>query len=279
MLAVVFVGLLDPAARLLTRALPDLQSSGAVAVQPLYLDETVLDTPYLALTNASREALRMADLIDAMLRRLLQAVTGNDTETLKEIAEAGKALGRGQKALKSYLTQLGTDGLSEIDARRHGHVLDFTINLGHSGDIIEHSLADAAARKAKRGLVLTAEDAADLRAFHARVLDDLALAASTFMAEDARSAQRLLDAKRQLNAMERAAGRRHLARLEVGEFGGLEASRLYLAILRDLRRVNSHLAAIAYDVLDLADENVPEGHDEAQGPEDADQTADHSPIS
>jgi phosphate:Na+ symporter len=278
-LAVVFVGLLDSAARLLTRALPDQQSSGAVAVQPLYLDETVLDTPYLALTNASREALRMADLVDAMLRRLLQAVTGNDTEAIREIADTGKALGRGQKALKSYLTQLGTDGLSDIDARRHGHVLDFTINLGHSGDIIAHSLADAATRMAKRGLVLSAEDAADLRAFHGRVRDDLALAASTFMTEDIRSAQRLLDAKRQVNAMERATGRRHLAGLEVGEFGGLEASRLYLAILRDLRRVNSHLAAIAYDVLGMDSDNVAESHEEAPGPEDADPVADHNATS
>jgi phosphate:Na+ symporter len=221
----------------------------------------------------------MADLVDAMLRRLLQAVTGNDTEAIREIADTGKALGRGQKALKSYLTQLGTDGLSDIDARRHGHVLDFTINLGHSGDIIAHSLADAATSKAKRGLALSAEDEADLRAFHGRVRDDLALAASTFMTEDIRSAQRLLDAKRQVNAMERATGRRHLAGLEVGEFGGLEASRLYLAILRDLRRVNSHLAAIAYDVLGMDSDNVAESHEEAPGPEDADPVADHNATS
>jgi phosphate:Na+ symporter len=273
-LAVVFVGLLDPAAGLLTRVLPDPPKKNAEAAQPLYLDETVLDTPYLALTNAAREALRMADLIDAMLRRLLQAVTANDPEAIKELGRAGKALDRQQEALKSYLTRLGTDGLSEADARRHGQVLDFAINLGHAGDIIEHSLADAATRKAKRGLVLAAEDEADLRACHACVLEDLTLAASTFMTEDTRSAQRLLDAKRQLNAMERGTGRRHLARLEVGEPGGLEASRLYLAILRDLRRVNSHVAAVAYDVLGMADETVPDGQEETQGPEDADQTDD-----
>lgn len=73
------------------------------------------------------------------------------------------------------------------------------------------------------------------------------------MTEDPRSAQHLLDAKRQLNAMERATGRRHLARLEARQPGGMEASTLYLAILRDLRRVNSHVSAIAYDVLGLDD--------------------------
>jgi phosphate:Na+ symporter len=156
-------------------------------------------------------------------------------------------------ALKAYLTQLGTDALSESDARRHANVLGFVVNLGHAGDIIERSLADTAARKAKRDLVLTRDDEADLNTFHNRVLDDLRLATATFMTEDTRSAQHLLDAKRQLNAMERATGRRHLARLEARQPGELETSTLHLALLRDLRRVNSHVSAIAYDVLGLPD--------------------------
>jgi phosphate:Na+ symporter len=269
-LAVVFIGLLDPAARLLTRAMPERPKKTEEAAQPLYLEETVLDTPYLALTNASREALRMVDLVAAMLRRLLQAVTADAPDAIKEIARTGKALDRLQEALKAYMTQLGTDQMSEADARRHDHVLDFAVNLGHAGDIIERSLAPAAARKAKRGLVLTKEDEADLRAFHGRVLDDLRLAASTFMTEDARSAQTLLDAKRQLNAIERATGRRHLSRLEAHSPAGLEASTLHLAILRDLRRVNSHVSTIAYDVLGLADPS--ENGEEAAngcGPEQA----------
>jgi phosphate:Na+ symporter len=252
-LAVVFVGLLDPAASLLTRALPERKKKADEAAQPLYLEEAVLDTPYLALTNASREALRMVDLVDSMLRRLLQAATDNNLDAIKAIGRTGKALDRLQEALKAYLTQLGTDRLPELDARRHDLVLDFAVNLGHAGDIIERSLADTAARKARRGLVLTKEDAADLRAFHAHVLDDLRLAAATFMSGDNRSAQTLLDAKRQLNAIERATGRRHLNRLEPSSPSGLEASTLHLAMLRDLRRVNSHVSAVAYDVLGLAD--------------------------
>jgi phosphate:Na+ symporter len=266
-LAVIFVGLLDPAASLLTRAMPDRKRTGDFAL-PLYLDEAALDTPYLALTNASREALRMADLIATMLRHLMKAVTGNDQEALKELTRGGKALDRLQEALKVYLTQLGTDKLSAADVRRHGHVLDFVVNLGHAGDIIERSLADTALRKARRGLVLTKEDEADLDMCQALVLENLKLAAATFMTGDLRSAQHLLDAKRQLNAMERATGRRHLTRLEARRAGELEVSTLHLAMLRDLRRVNSHLSAIAYDVLGLV--GMDETREEAAT--DADQT-------
>ncbi len=269
-LAAVFIGLLDPAAGLLTRLMPERHRKSEDAAQPLYLEESVLDTPYLALANASREVLHMADLVDAMLRRLLQAVTENDTDAIKELGRIGKALDRLQEALKAYMTQLGTDGLSEADAERHNHVLDFAVNLGHAGDIIERSLANSVTRKAKRGLVSAMEDETDLRAFHGRVLENLKLAASTFMTEDPRSAQSLLDAKRQLNAIERATGRRHLNRLEARAPGGQEASTLHLGILRDLRRVNSHISAIAYDVLGLVD---PLEHQDELSTAAVDQTA------
>jgi phosphate:Na+ symporter len=249
-LAIAFVGLLDPAARLL--ALPERLKKADHMAAPMYLEETVLDAPYLALTNASREAPRMGDLVDAMLRLLLQAVTANDQEGLKQLARNGKALDGLQEALKAYLTQLGTDGLSDADATRHSHILDFAVNLGHAGDIIERGLADTSSRKLKRAIALHPEDEADLRSFHAYVLEDLKLAMASFMTEDRRSAQGLLDAKRHLNAMERTVERRHLGRLKARQ-SDLEASTLYMAILRDLRRVNSHLSAVAYDVLGLTD--------------------------
>jgi phosphate:Na+ symporter len=97
------------------------------------------------------------------------------------------------------------------------------------------------------------------------------------MTEDPRSAQHLLAAKRQLNAIERATGRRHLARLETRGPAGLEASTLHLTMLRDLRRVNSHLSAIAYDVLGLlntqesSDEPASEGNE--QVPDDTERLA------
>jgi phosphate:Na+ symporter len=253
-LTLVFVWFLDPVARLLTRVLPT-KPKPADMTDPLYLEEAALDTPYLALTNASREALRMADLVDAMLQQFHKTATGGDTQAIKDLVHAGKMLDRLQEAVKAYLTQLGTDSLSSTDVERHSHVLDFAVNLGHAGDIIERSLADAAARKAKRGLAMSPDDASDLTTFVTRVREDLRMAESTFMTEDTRSARKLMERKRQLNAMERATSRRHLARLKVHQPEELEASTIYLTMLRDLRRVNSHISGVAYDVLGLVEQS------------------------
>ena len=136
--------------------------------------------------------------------------------------------------------------------KRQQEILDFVVNLGHAGDIVERSLAELARRKAKRQLSFGREDLADLTSFHAQVRDDLRLALSTLMAEDPRGARLLVDAKRRLGELERASTRDHLARLVSSRPDALETSSLHLAVLRDLKRINSHLATIGYAVLEQA---------------------------
>ncbi|MCW3477269.1 Na/Pi cotransporter family protein [Limobrevibacterium gyesilva] len=248
-LAVALVGLLDPAAKLLTRLLPAAATPDDPA-RPRYLNEAALDTPYLALSNAARETLRMGDLIEAMLRRFLEGITANDRGAIDDVVRLGKARDRLEDAVRTYMARISAEDMTERDAVRRQEILDFVVNLGHAGGIVERSLTELARRKAKRQVSFTAEDRADLAAFHANVLEDLRLALSTFMAEDPRGARQLLDAKRRLSELERTATRAHLARLEPSRPDALEGSSLHLAALRDLKRINSHLSAIGYAVLE-----------------------------
>ena len=250
-LGVVLIGLLDPAAGLLARMLPAAQVPDDPG-RPMHLSDDAIETPYLALSNAARETLRMGDLVEAMLRRFLEAIVANDRGAIDEIGRLGKALDRLQDGVKTYLSRLGGEELAEQDAKRQREVLDFVVNLGHAGDIVERSLAELARRKTKRQLSFAAADQADLVAFHDRVMADLRLAVSTFLGEDARGARELVDAKRRLSEIERTATRDHLARLTPQRPDALEASSLHLGVLRDLKRINSHLSAIGYTVLEQA---------------------------
>ncbi len=256
-LALVLIGLLDPAARLLARLLPTI-AAPEDAGRPLYLSEDALETPYLALSNAARETLRMGDVLETMLRRFLDGLASGDRGASDEVVRLGKGLDRLQDAVKTYLPRIAADDMAASDATRLQEILDFAVNLGHAGDIVERSLVELARRRAKQQLSFTAADRADLAAFHARVIDDLRLSLSTFMAEDPRGARQLLDAKRRLSELERSLTREHLARLSPANPGALESSTLHLAALRDLKRVNSHLSAIGYAVLEQGQTVDPE---------------------
>jgi phosphate:Na+ symporter len=58
--------------------------------------------------------------------------------------------------------------------------------------------------------------------------------------------------KAELRSIELAAGERHFERLREGRPESIETSSLHLDVLRDLRRIHSHLCSVAYPVLEAA---------------------------
>jgi phosphate:Na+ symporter len=90
--------------------------------------------------------------------------------------------------------------------------------------------------------------------FHKRVLESLKIAFGVFMSGDPAQARKLLAEKAQLRSAELAAAERHLERLREGRPETLETTSLHLDILRDLKRIHSHICSAAYSVLDGAGE-------------------------
>jgi phosphate:Na+ symporter len=82
----------------------------------------------------------------------------------------------------------------------------------------------------------------------------LQVAFGVFMTGDVAAARRLIREKAELRTIELAAGERHFERLREGRPESIETSSLHLDILRDLRRIHSHICSVAYPVLEAAGE-------------------------
>jgi phosphate:Na+ symporter len=252
-LAVLFIGLLGPLAAVLERLFPD-RKAATDPDAPRYLDENALDTPSLALSDAAREALHMGDIVEQMLRKVMTALMSNDRNLVAEISRMDNAVDRLDEAIKLYVTKLTRGSLDTREGRRAMEIISFTINLEHIGDIIEKNLSELAAKKVKRRLNFSDEGAAELLAFHKRIVDNLRLAFSVFMSGDAAEARHLLAEKAHLRVAELNAAERHLERLREGRPESLETTSLHLDVLRDLRRIHSHIVSVVYPVLEAAGE-------------------------
>jgi phosphate:Na+ symporter len=254
-LALAFIGLLGPLARLLERFLPTRRSAADPAA-PRHLDESALNTPALALADAARETLRMGDVVEGMLRQAMTALLTNNRALVREAARMDDVVDKLDEAIKLYITKLTRGSLDEHESRRAMEIVSFTINLEHIGDIIDKNLSELAAKKIKRQLQFSSEGAEELAAFHKRILESLRLALGVFMSGDVRDARRLIAEKTELRSIELAAGERHLDRLRQGLPATLETTSLHLDILRDLKRIHSHICSVAYPVLEAAGETV-----------------------
>jgi phosphate:Na+ symporter len=154
-------------------------------------------------------------------------------------------------AIREYLAGLGNESLNDEDGERSQEILGFVINIEHVGDITANNLMEFAAKKAERGQDFSADDIQDLARMHAQVMESLQLAWAVFLRSDLRAAQQLVARKEALWRLENEISERHIRALrERRDDGG--AGDVYLRILRDLKRIHSHLAALAYPVLERA---------------------------
>ena len=87
---------------------------------------------------------------------------------------------------------------------------------------------------------------------HARVLANLQLGLNVFINGNLQSAQQLIAEKEQFRNLERAYADSHLQRLVDNKLSSIETSSLHLDIIRDLKRINSHICSIAYPILESA---------------------------
>jgi phosphate:Na+ symporter len=251
--AIIFVGLLDGLAALLKKILPD-RVQNTDPSRPRYLDESALETPSLALADAARETLRMGDHVEVMLRKVMAAIMTNDRALVDQVSRMDNAVDSLDEAIKLYVTKLTRGSLDEREGLRAMEIISFAINLEHMGDIIDKNLSELAAKKAKRRFQFSSEGAEELAAFHKRTMDSLRIAFGVFMSGDVNEARKLLAEKALLRNAELAATERHLDRLREGRPETIETTSLHLDVLRDLRRIHSHICSVAYPVLDAAGE-------------------------
>jgi phosphate:Na+ symporter len=260
-LALLFVLPAERMARLLIRVLPDPPKPADPAA-PLYLEPAALDAATIALTNASRETLRMADMVKAMLRDALEVLRLGDRRRAAEISRAGRVVDRLGGAIRGYLADLGNEQPldDEQEGARAQEILSAVINLEHVSTIIANSLMEFGVRKSTRSKPFASEEIDVIAAMHAELLESLRLAIAIFLNGDPRSAKRLLERKSSLRQMETQATALHVRLLRdaaISSHAGdadklrlaVEEGGLFLRIVSDLRRVHSHLVTFAYPIL------------------------------
>ena len=250
-IAMLFIGFTESFARLAARVLPSDPQRESPS-KPRYLDPVALETPTLAISCAAREALRLGDMIETMLRGTLAVLRDNNLKLAGDIRRMDDDVDKLYTAIKLYLTQMSRGGIEEKQSKRWADIISFTINLEHVGDIIDKNLLEIAEKKIRKSLRFSDAGMQEICDLHARVLANLQLGLNVFINSDLESAQRLIAEKEQFRTLERAYADSHLQRLVDNTRQSIETSALHLDIIRDLKRINSHICSIAYPILESA---------------------------
>jgi phosphate:Na+ symporter len=275
-LALLFLPLLGPFASLLRRWMPAYFEAPDPS-RPIHLDPAAREVAPIALGCATREALRMVDILDEMLQGARAALQANDRQKITETRRMGDHLDALNTAIQAYLTAIDPESLTEDDDKRLAAILTFTTNIDHAGNTLDRNMLATAHKQFKRGQTLSSEGKTAVDAVLDRLGQNLAAAATIFMTGDVRAARVLASEKTIFRDIEAKAMDLHFQHLRSNKIDGIETRTLYLDLVRDLKSVNDRLVAgAAYPILeDLGElrvtrlrpksatppeKNEPEGH-------------------
>ncbi|HZY16095.1 MAG TPA: Na/Pi cotransporter family protein [Ramlibacter sp.] len=250
-IALLFIGFTQVVARRVERWLPK-QDRSLVAGRPHHLDPSALATPSLAISNAAREALHQADVVETMMIGMLRVIKDNDLRLSQELRKMDDTVDQLYSAIKYYLTKISREALGEEESRRWTDIISFTINMEQIGDIVERILLDIEDKKIRKSRNFSDAGMGEICELHARLIDNLRLGMSVFLNGSVRDAQKLLEEKVRFRNLERAYSDTHLTRLSENTAQSIETSSLHLDLISDLKRINSHICSIAYPILDSA---------------------------
>jgi len=248
-ISLLFLPFAPLAARAIEALVPDDQP-GDSPFRTRYLDPRALDQPALALGQATREALRMADIVQGMFRDVIPVFRDNDQELLEDVERRDDQVDFLEREIKLFLARLGREGMSPDLSRKEIGLISIIGNLENIGDIIDKNLMELARKKIAQGRRFSDAGWAEIVEFHGLVAKNLELAIAAFATWDRALAQQVLDQRPLVRRRERELRESHLARLRAGLAESIETSEIHLDILTNLKRISSHVSALAFPILE-----------------------------
>lgn len=240
-----------PMAKLCEKLLPS-QPEDDHSIQIKHLDPSAVDLPTLALANASREVLRMGDIVESMLQALLPVMRDNDLVAAKKIRQLDDDVDRLYVGIKMYLARVSREELNEKEVQQWTNTIALTINLEQAGDIIQRIAKGVENKKIAKQRSFSTAGIKEITEMHARLLSSLRLGLSVYLTHDIKSALQLLEEKAVFRDLERAYSTSHLRRIAGDTKQSIETSSLHLDLISDMKRVHSLFCTPAYEVLDAA---------------------------
>lgn len=252
-LVLLVIGLLfsKSAQALLMIFLPDPKSDPANdSMTPISaLDQSVIDSPALALAGVTREVLRMGQIVQVMVHPIMDIYETFNKGRMRKFCKMDEEVNAIFTGIRRYVADLKISEMTKSEARRARELTEFSINLEAAGDIVAKQLLIMAEEKNSQNLKFSVVGKKELIAMHERLLSNIELAFNVLICEDMTAARTLIEEKSAIATMERKSRKQHLKRLREGSPESFDTSDIHLETIRNLKDLNSLFASVAYPIL------------------------------
>ncbi len=219
---------------------PEKEEFGA-----MYLNDTLLTEPSVALFQVKRELLRIKPILINMLSGCQTVLETRDLDLAKSIKNQDKMIDTLRKQIVAFLTKIARQPLSEYESKLQVAYLFIASELENLGDVIEMSIIDRIKKLINKNLSFSEEGMSDIYEMMRLVEHNINAVMEALEKDDTeRVCNVLKDAKRWGEAQKKYR-LRHFQRLNEGIQESLETTEIHMDLLNHLQRINRHVYHIA----------------------------------
>ncbi len=218
-----------------------------LAERPVVLEKHLFNTPQIALEQAKREIIRMADGARDAVQLAVEGLIEEDGRKLKKAMVIEDIIDSFQLDITSYLAALSREQLSDEVSIKLPVLLHTVNDLERVGDHAVN-IVEIAERKIEQKLQFSdsaLEEAAQLRKETDQMFDYIKLALEN---DDSDTARKLLINENNLNRMQLEFRRNHVQRMSDG-LCSAEVGLIFCDLVDNVEKIGDHLTNIAQAVI------------------------------
>ncbi len=213
-----------------------------------YIDDRILETPSIALSNSVRETLRMGKKARVSLESSMNAFLNKSRKDADATFEKERKINELQKILTEYLMKLSNKDLSV----KHREIIDGLFHIiGDIERVGDHAdnIAELAIEVIEKDISFSDRAVEDLEIMFEKVMLAYKTALESMKNADVSLALNVLRVEEEIDEMEKVYRKNHIYRLNNNKCN-IESGIVFLELISNMERIGDHASNIAKYVID-----------------------------
>lgn len=222
----------------------------AIPHKPEHLDDRFIEkSPSLAISQAKKEVLRMAELAGEGLEEVITYFNTKKDKHRDLVIQYESAINSLDESISEYMTKISTHSLTPHDSKTHSVILNTVRDLERVGDHMENVMELVDYQRENK--VQFSEGAnKDIEEMFALTLSTLRQAIHSLETDNVDEAKDVAKKESEIDRMERVLRKKHIMRVNNRECTGA-AGIVFTDMVSNLERVGDHAVNIAETVLEV----------------------------
>jgi len=211
--AFLFIGFTTQIARIVEWLIPDKPITVDESFLPIFLDESLLSTPSIALENVSREIARMGGFTRSIVDESMPLSIQGTKDELEKFKDKDRVIDSLHHHIIEHLSLISGSDLTTIQTKQLMNLIQIANGLERIGDRISTDLVVSSIKRINDNVIVSSQTSRVLMKFHSEIIKALDSTLTAFANSDKKLAKNVRAMKGEVARLNKEITRHEIQRL------------------------------------------------------------------